>query len=198
MGDAADHETGAESAREPGFDDIARICRDLNVAGAKYVLVGGFAIILHGYPRYTSDVDFLIEVGEENEAKVLNCLSQLPGHAAAEVKPGEVDQYGVVRIGDDIIVDLMKSGCGVTYADAIKDAITKIVQGIPVPVASQATMWKMKQTIREKDIPDRLFLRQWARENIVTLDPPSEPKVIEDPVPQWLGKLLSWLFPAKK
>jgi hypothetical protein len=50
MGDAANSETGETLTREPDFDDIARLCRDLNAADAKYVLVGGFAIILHGYP----------------------------------------------------------------------------------------------------------------------------------------------------
>jgi hypothetical protein len=196
MGDAANSETGETLTREPDFDDIARLCRDLNAADAKYVLVGGFAIILHGYPRFTSDVDLLIEVGEENEAKVLQCLSSLPDHAAAQVKPGEVDHYGVVRIGDEIMIDLMKSGCGITYADAIVDAVIKDVQGVPVPVASHKTMWRMKQTIREKDIPDKVFLRQWASQNNVTLDPPPEELKAAN-TPRWLDRLLGWIFGRK-
>lgn len=197
MGDAADSQAGATLTREPDFDDIARLCRDLNAAGAKYVLVGGFAIILHGYPRFTSDVDLLIEAGEANEAAVLRCLSALPDHAAAQVTPGEVDRYGVVRIGDEIMIDLMKSGCGVTYADAIQDAVVKDVQGVPVPVASQKTMWRMKQTVREKDIPDKVFLRQWAEQNGVALDPPPEQSGAAD-TPPWLDRLLGWLFGRKK
>jgi hypothetical protein len=192
MGNAPDHEADEALTRDPDFNDIASICRDLNAVGAKYVLVGGFAIILHGYPRFTSDVDLLIEVGEENETKVLGSLSAMPEHAASQVKPGEVAQYGVVRIGDDIMVDLMKSGCGVTYADAIKDAVIKDVQGVPVPVASQKTLWRMKQTVREKDIPDKIFLRQWAEENGVTLDPPPAPKPAELEIPNWLRTVLGW------
>lgn len=197
MGDSADSEEGATLTREPDFDDIARLCRDLNTAGARYVLVGGFAIILHGYPRFTSDVDLLIEVGEPNETKVLRCLSALPDHAAAQVKPGEVDRYGVVRIGDEIMIDLMKSGCGVTYADAIQDAVIKDVQGVPVPIASQKTMWRMKQTVREKDIPDKVFLRQWAEQNDVVLDPPPEQPGAAN-TPRWLDRLLRRLFGEKK
>lgn len=193
MGEPADSEADEALTREPDFDDIARLCRNLNACGAKYVLVGGFAIILHGFPRFTSDVDLLIEVGPDNEAAVLKCLSLLPDHAAAQVKPGEVERYGVVRIGDEIMIDLMKSGCGVTYADAIADAVIKDVQGVPVPVASQKTMWRMKQTVREKDIPDKAFLQQWAEQNNVTLDPPPA-QAAKARIPPWLDRLLGWIF----
>ena len=193
MGEPADSEAGEALTREPDFNDIARLCRDLNAAGAKYVLVGGFAIILHGFPRFTSDVDLLIEGGADNESIVLKCLSLLPDHAAAQVEPGDVESYGVVRIGDEIMIDLMKSGCGVTYADAIADAVIKDVQGIPVPVASLKTMWRMKQTVREKDIPDKVFLQQWAAQNDVTLDPPPA-KAGEPKMPPWLDRLLGWIF----
>jgi hypothetical protein len=54
----------------------------------------------------------------------------------------------------------MKSGCGVDYAEAIKDARTLDINGVPMPFASPLTLWSMKQTVREKDIADRVFLRQ--------------------------------------
>ncbi len=197
MGDGTNPQAGEAVTREPDFNDIARICRDLNEAGARYVLIGGFAIILHGYPRFTSDVDLLIETGEANESKVLKCLSLLPDHAADLVRPGEVEQYDVVRIGDEILIDLMKSGCGVTYAEAAMDAVIKDVQGVAVPVASQKTLWRMKQTVREKDIPDRLFLRQWAEQNQITLDPPPAALASEPEMPGWVKKLQGWLFGKK-
>jgi hypothetical protein len=50
------------------------------------------------------------------------------------------------------MVDLMKSGCGVTYAEAIKDAVIADIDGVPVPFASEPTLWRMKQTARAKDI----------------------------------------------
>ena len=54
----------------------------------------------------------------------------------------------------------MKSGCEVTYADAITDALFFDVEGVPIPFASPKTLWRMKQTVRAKDIPDRLYLQQ--------------------------------------
>jgi hypothetical protein len=41
-------------AREPQVEDVVRICRALNDANARYVLIGGFAVIAHGGARTTS------------------------------------------------------------------------------------------------------------------------------------------------
>ncbi len=55
-------------AREPQFADLVRICRALNDAGARYVLIGGFAVIAHGGARTTKDIDLLIDASAVNVA----------------------------------------------------------------------------------------------------------------------------------
>ena len=49
-------------AREPQVEDLVRICRALNDAGARYLLIGGFAVIAHGGARTTKDIDLLVDV----------------------------------------------------------------------------------------------------------------------------------------
>ena len=44
-------------ARAPEPGDVIRICRALNEAGARYLLIGGFAVIAHGAGRFTKDID---------------------------------------------------------------------------------------------------------------------------------------------
>ncbi len=124
------------------------------------MVVGGFAIIEAGFPRLTQDVDLLVDVSLENEARVFEALRSLPDKAVDELAPGDIARFTVVRVGDEILVDLMKSACGVTYAEASKGAVHRLIHGVRIPFASPLTLWKMKQTHREKDIPDRLFLRQ--------------------------------------
>ena len=189
MGLESHHEEGAEdlSSREPDFDDIARIAAELNRLGAKYVVVGGFAVIRHGYPRFTSDIDLLIDCTPDNERLVLEALRILPDQASRLIEPGAVEKYVVVRIGDEVTVDLMKSGCGVDYAAAILDARVLEVNGVPIPFASPKTLRRMKQTVREKDIPDRIFLRQKLAEE-------GTPVADETPDPiGWLDRLMRWL-----
>ena len=180
---------GAEKVpRTPNAQDLTRLCSELNRLGARYVVVGGFAIIFHGFQRLTNDIDLLVETTPENEARVIEALLVLPDKAAAELKPGDIGQYGVVRVGDEILVDLMKSACGMGYAEAIKDAVVEKVNGIEVPFASVSTLWRMKKTVREKDVPDRLFLREMLRSQGIQL----EPAPAEDPLSRWWGKVKSW------
>ncbi len=184
------HDGGSEEevSRPAQSADLKRLCAELNRLGARYVVIGGFAIIQHGFQRFTHDIDLLIETTPENEARVIEALLILPDKAAREIKPGEVGEYGVVRVGDEILVDLMKSGCGVTYSDAVKDAVVENVDGVPIPFASAPTLWRMKQTVRAKDIPDRLFLRQLLEAQGIEVGS-AEKDASEDPLTLWWRRL---------
>jgi predicted nucleotidyltransferase len=102
-------------ARAPEPDDVVRICRSLNAAGARYVLIGGFAVIAHGDTRFTKDIDLLIDDSPENVAQVKRGLAVLADNAAADVKATDVRDYVVVRVADEVVVDLMGKACGLTY-----------------------------------------------------------------------------------
>ncbi|CAN5581905.1 hypothetical protein BH09VER1_BH09VER1_32460 [soil metagenome] len=99
-------------SRAPEKEDIVKLCRELNRNGAEYLIIGGFAIIQAGYLRTTGDIDILIETSPANEAKVYLALESLPDRAVRELKLGDVSQYTVVRVADEITVDLMASACG--------------------------------------------------------------------------------------
>jgi hypothetical protein len=170
MGNETSHSGGGQTPpRPPTLKDIAQLCAELNRIGARYVVVGGWAMIQAGYIRATEDLDLLIQTTLENETKVIEALLILPDRAAAELKPGEVAEYGVVRVGDEILVDLMARGCNVTYEEAVKDAINFDVEGITIPFASPQTLWRMKQTVRAKDVPDRLYLQQLLQAQGITV-----------------------------
>ncbi len=107
------------------------------------------------------NVDLLIDTSLDNEALVYQALEILPDQAVKELSPGEVSQYSVVRVGDEICVDLMASACGIRYEEAIKDSIIRTVDGVPIPFASPRLLWRMKEkTHGVKDQADLLFLRQ--------------------------------------
>ncbi|MBN1676379.1 MAG: hypothetical protein JXR37_35370 [Kiritimatiellae bacterium] len=111
------------------------------------------------------DVDLLIDVDTENEARVFRALDSLPDHAVRELKPGEVAQYTVVRVADEIVVDLMGEACGVKYEEASSDITYRAIDGVQIPFASARLLWKTKQgTHREKDQADLAFLRRYFSE----------------------------------
>lgn len=140
--------------------DLVGICRELNQRSANYIVVGGMAINIHGFTRNTEDIDLLIETEVTNERKILEVLSLLPDGAAKELRPGEVADYVVVRVCDEITVDLMAKACGHDY-ESVKNLISPVVvDGVTIPFASPALLWKTKQTYRDKDAVDRSFLRR--------------------------------------
>ncbi|MCZ6673353.1 MAG: nucleotidyltransferase, partial [Verrucomicrobia bacterium] len=147
-------------SRPPTKDDFLNLCRSLNNKGAEYIVIGGMAIIQHGYLRATEDIDLLVNTTQENEKKLIDALLYLPDKAASEIKEGDIEKYTVIRVADEIIIDLMKSACGIDYQQAKFSVVTITIEGVEIPFASLELLWKMKQTVREKDKLDLIFLRE--------------------------------------
>jgi hypothetical protein len=145
-------------AREPQVEDVARICDALNRAGARYLLIGGFAVIAHGGARTTKDIDLLIDATPQNVARVRAALSILEDNAVAGVGDDDLARYVVVRVADEVVVDLMARACGIDYEEAAQDAEITRLGTIDVPVASPATLLRTKDTVRPSDAVDRAFL----------------------------------------
>ena len=155
---------GLES-RPPDQDDLIRVCRELNRLGVRYMVVGGFAIMAAGYPRTTGDLDLFVEGSPENEARLFEALRILPDQAVRELQAGELGRYPVIRIADEIVVDLMSRVAGLTYEEAAQETIQRQLGDILIPFASPRLLWRMKSvTHREKDTADLMFLQQWFAE----------------------------------
>ena len=150
-------------SRSPEDDDLVRLCAALNAQGARYLVVGGMAMNQHGMLRATADIDLLLEGSRENQERVLKALEILPDKAVREVEESDLDDYTVVRVADEIVVDLMLAACGVTYDDAASEIEIRELQGVAIPFASAKLLLRTKQTYRERDIPDRIFLEEKLR-----------------------------------
>ena len=113
-----------------------------------------------GFARTTEDIDLLIDSSAGNQERVRRGLMQLPDQAVRDLASDDVDKYSVVRVADEFVVDLMKSACGIGYEEA-KAYVTFVdIGGVKIPFASPELLWKLKQTRREKDQLDLLFLRE--------------------------------------
>lgn len=146
-------------AREPQIEDLIRLARALNANHVKYILIGGFAVIAHGGARTTKDIDLLVDAGPDNIKRLRVALQILEDKAVDDVADDDVARYSVVRVADEIVVDLMAKACGVDYADAIRDAQQLDFDGVPIRIASPATLIRTKNTLRPSDAADRQFLQ---------------------------------------
>lgn len=153
----------APEPRVPTVNDLLCLCRLLNEAAAEYVVIGGWAMIQHGFGRTTGDIDLLVDPSPANFDRIKSAMLHLPDGAIREVQPGELDQFVVIRVGDEFVVDLMKAACGIEYAEASNSISWMMVREVKIPFASPELLLRLKQTYRDKDAMDREYLKELLR-----------------------------------
>jgi len=153
-------------SRAPELEDLVSLCKALNAENVRYVLIGGFAVILHGFVRATKDIDLLVDASAENVRRLKRAMAALPDNAIALIADDEVERYQVVRVADEIVVDLIQSACGIRYDEASERIDTIMIHDVPIPVAGKELLIQTKQTVRPSDAADVQFLRlRIAEEN---------------------------------
>ena len=75
---------------------------------------------------------------------------------AVEVGKHRLDLF----VEDEIVVDLMVKACGISYLEAAPEIQIFMIDDVPIPFASAKLLLRTKQTYREKDAEDRMFLEQ--------------------------------------
>lgn len=71
----------------------------LNNNGVRYLVVGGYAVALHGHPRYTKDIDIWIELTPENAVRIVQALEQF-GFDSLGLTPADfLEPAQVIQLG---------------------------------------------------------------------------------------------------
>jgi hypothetical protein len=139
---------------DPSEEDLLKVCRLLNQAGARYLVIGGFAMALHQVPRFTHDVDLLIEDDEANFQRVITALSGLADGAARELQPKDFRENLVVKVAGEVEVDVRRRAWVVTYAEALPGACETVIDGVRIPFLGLNDLIRSKQTRRAQDEVD--------------------------------------------
>jgi hypothetical protein len=108
---------------------------------------------------------FLIASDWPNQGRVREALEILPDKAIKELGPDEdMAAVVVVRVFDEVTVDLMTKACGVSYEEAEKDIDWVEIRGVRIPFANLDLMLKLKRSYRAQDVEDREILERIKRE----------------------------------
>ena len=138
---------------------VLHVCSLLNAESAQYFIVGGQAVILHGIVRATEDVDILIEPSDANCNRVITALANLKDGAAKQLTPKDLQENVVIKIADEVEVDVSTHAWKVSFADAVRDAREIVIDGVRVPYLGLDSLIASKETYREKDALDLSRLR---------------------------------------
>jgi predicted nucleotidyltransferase len=148
--------------RPPTPGDITLLAKALSDNGVEYVMIGGAAMALHGFPRMTRDIDLFLPVDAENNRRLLRALKAVPNSKAAlaELRPQYMDQGYSTAFEGDIAIDILYVAADKTFAD-LRQHLQRIdLGGIPVWTLDIDGMLISKKTTRESDVPDRLKLER--------------------------------------
>jgi len=149
-----------EYSRPATLEDLKALIASLNEQGADYLLIGGFALFAHGYHRATTDIDVLVPATREAGIKIRSALMVLPDQTAKDIDPAWFDEGENIRVADAFVVDIMLNACGETYETLKQYAETVDLDGVPVRTINLEGLLLTKQTMREKDVSDRIILER--------------------------------------
>jgi len=136
--------------------DFSEFLQSLNDQQVKYLLIGGYAVAYHGYPRSTADMDVWIEMEPTNVQAALAAIQAFgfPTHAIDPqtlLQPNNILRLGVAPLR----IEVFSSIPGVDFETCYARRIETIMGGVLVPVIDLADLKQNKLASgRPKDMND--------------------------------------------
>lgn len=152
-------------ADPPLNQDFADLLRALSAAKARYLIVGAYALAVHGEPRATGDLDIWVEATARNAARVYQALREFgaPLRDLTEddlAAPGTVFQIGIAPRR----IDVLTSISGVSFGQAWRSRTRARFGNLTVPVLGRAALIRNKlAAARPRDLLDVEELRRGPR-----------------------------------
>ncbi len=136
--------------------DFREFLNLLNSLQVDYILVGGYAVAFHGYPRYTGDIDIWVAVNEENAIRIVAALKQFGFDLPELSEELFLDESRMTRLGrEPVKIEILNRISGVDFAGAKSRAELVDFEGLLVPVISLADLRvNKKASARPKDLAD--------------------------------------------
>lgn len=139
---------------ESDFSDFIKV---LNITGTEYLVVGGYAVILHGYFRTTNDLDIWVNQTPENHQKLSKACA-LFGVPLFDMTLENFlgEKFDVFSFGrSPLQIDIITKLKGLEFNEAIKQAEKKEIEGLKVNYLHLNDLIKAKKASgRHKDLDD--------------------------------------------
>lgn len=136
--------------------DFRELLQLLNSKRIEYLVVGGYAVALYGYPRATGDIDIWIAISKDNAQKTVEALKEF-GFDVPELKEELFLEKGKnIRMGaPPICIEILTSIDGVEFPECYKNKNTLTIDGIEINFISFQDLKKNKKASgRMQDLAD--------------------------------------------
>ena len=136
--------------------DWIELCTLLNAHNVEYLVVGGQAVIAHGYPRLTKDMDLLVRPTVTNGSRILAALAAF-GASSESLTPLQFeDPRTILMLGrEPFRVDILTDIPGVTFDEAWSSRVYVTLDGATLPMIGKLELIKNKRAVgRLQDLAD--------------------------------------------
>jgi len=136
--------------------EFSELLRLLNEHEVRYLVVGGYAVTYHGYPRTTGDLDLWIERTEENASRVVEALVQFGFDVPKLDASLFLDEDRIVRMGTPPLrVEMFPSASGVQFDSCYEERVVDELGGVEASIIGLECLKANKRaTGRHKDLDD--------------------------------------------
>ena len=145
-------------------EELKLLCRTFERHGVEYLLIGGMGVILHGIPRHTEDIDFMVSPAPENLERLKRALYEVfQDESVWEIGPEDV-KYAVIRYGTPrgYAVDILFRVGEAADFESLKPYFEIVfLEGIPVRTLSkEGFIFLKRDTRRSQDQYDAYLLER--------------------------------------
>ena len=150
-------------ALKPLPEDFKEFIVFLNENKVQYLLVGGWAVGIHGFPRATKDIDFLIAVDQRNLNKLKKAFSQF---GAPTIDMSLFKEKGnFFRMGrSPVQIDIITDATGIKFKDSYSRRDIIKVDDVEISIISIDDLIKNKRSSgRPQDLADAESLEKWKK-----------------------------------
>ena len=136
--------------------DFKEFVELLNVNDVRYLVIGGYAVNFHGYPRYTKDLDFWIWLNEKNIDNLLTVLQAFGFGAMGLSKEDFNDPNNVIQLGyEPYRIDILVSVEGLVFEQCFEHRSVSDFEGTLLNYLNIDDLIKAKlNAARPQDLAD--------------------------------------------
>jgi predicted nucleotidyltransferase len=142
-------------AENPHYRELLQVLNEFEV---EYLIVGGFAVMKYGEPRYTKDLDVWVHNSPQNSLRVVSALQRFGAPLEHDgITPETFTEKQVVyQIGiAPVRIDVLTEITGVEFPDAWGKRVASTFFGVPVHFISLDDLMTNKQALgRSSDLKD--------------------------------------------
>jgi len=128
----------------------------LEFHGVNFVIIGGYAVFSHGYPRYTGDIDFLVEKSTDNAEKLVKVVNEFFGYQPHITEESFLDDDRMGQFGEPPYrIDILVNVPGIVFSEVYPRHIMGKIDGKDAPMLCLQDLIISKRAAgRKKDLGD--------------------------------------------